>query len=81
MCFSQILEARGKTTLIHQLKPQKEKATVFEVVPTAGYEVKELVKNNINFTIFDMSGQGRYRSLWERYYKDVEAIIYVLDRF
>jgi ADP-ribosylation factor-like protein 6 len=26
-----------------------------------------------------MSGQGRYRSLWEHYYADVQAIIYVLD--
>ena len=26
-----------------------------------------------------MSGQGRYRSLWEHYYADVHAVIYVLD--
>lgn len=26
-----------------------------------------------------MSGQGRYRSLWEHYYADVQAIIFVLD--
>ena len=26
-----------------------------------------------------MSGQGRYRSLWEHYYSDVQAIIFVLD--
>ena len=26
-----------------------------------------------------MSGQGRYRSLWESYYRDVQAIIFVLD--
>ena len=26
-----------------------------------------------------MSGQGRYRSLWEHYYSDVEAIIFVID--
>lgn len=26
-----------------------------------------------------MSGQGRYRSLWEHYYSDVQAIIYVVD--
>lgn len=26
-----------------------------------------------------MSGQGRYRTLWEHYYRDVQAIIYVLD--
>ena len=26
-----------------------------------------------------MSGQGRYRSLWEKYYCDAEAIIFVID--
>ena len=26
-----------------------------------------------------MSGQGRYRSLWEQYYTDIQAIIFVLD--
>lgn len=41
--------------------------------------MEEFSKNNINFTVYDMSGQGRYRSLWEHYYADVEAIIYVLD--
>lgn len=41
--------------------------------------MEEFSKNNINFTVYDMSGQGRYRNLWEHYYSDVEAIIFVLD--
>lgn len=54
-------------------------ATTFEVTPTVGFQVEEFSKNNINFTVYDMSGQGKYRSLWEHYYADVEAIIFVLD--
>lgn len=34
---------------------------------------------SIKFTVLDMSGQGRYRSLWEQYYKTAEAIIFVID--
>lgn len=34
---------------------------------------------NVTFTAFDMSGQGRYRDLWEHYYKDCEGIIFVID--
>ena len=34
---------------------------------------------SIRFTVFDMSGQGRYRSLWEQYYRTAEAIIFVVD--
>ena len=35
--------------------------------------------NNINFTAFDMSGQGKYRDMWQRYYENAEAIIFVVD--
>ena len=34
---------------------------------------------SIKFTVFDMSGQGRYRNLWEQYYKTAEAVIFVID--
>lgn len=49
------------------------------MTPTVGFQVEEFSKNNVNFTVYDMSGQGRYRNLWEHYYSDVEAIIFVLD--
>jgi signal recognition particle receptor subunit beta len=49
------------------------------VTPTVGFQVEEFKRNNLNFTVYDMSGQGRYRSLWEHYYSDVQAIIYVVD--
>lgn len=34
---------------------------------------------SLQFTAFDMSGQGRYRGLWEHYYRDCDAVIYVVD--
>ena len=71
------LDNSGKTTLINHLKPKKSKA--HEVVPTVGFTMEEFSKHNLNFTVFDMSGQGRYRSLWENYYSDVQAVIFVLD--
>lgn len=33
----------------------------------------------LTFTVFDMSGAGRYRTLWEQYYREAEAVIYVID--
>ena len=36
-------------------------------------------KNNLSFTVFDMSGQSRYRDIWQTYYHEVQAIIYVID--
>lgn len=31
---------------------------------------------SLSFTVFDMSGQGRYRNLWEHYYKLVLLIFF-----
>jgi hypothetical protein len=32
-----------------------------------------VLDRNVGFTAFDMSGQGRYRNLWEHYYKDCQV--------
>jgi GTPase SAR1 family protein len=49
------LDNSGKTTLINHLKPKKSQSK--EVVPTVGFQVEEFSKANLNFTVFDMSGQ------------------------
>ena len=56
-----------------------EQSTSTEVVPTVGFSVEEFAKGNLGFTVFDMSGQGRYRNLWEHYYKDCGGIIFTID--
>mmetsp|Transcript_46804 Transcript_46804/g.122887 ORF Transcript_46804/g.122887 Transcript_46804/m.122887 type:complete len:192 (-) Transcript_46804:526-1101(-) len=71
------LDNSGKTTIISHLKPKK--AMQQDIVPTVGFTVEEFQKNGLAFTVFDMSGQGRYRNLWEHYYKDVGGIIFCID--
>jgi GTPase SAR1 family protein len=34
---------------------------------------------NIEFTIFDMAGNPRYRDLWVVPFRDTHAIIYMID--
>ena len=53
--------------------------TIKEVTPTVGFNVEQFDKSAIKFTVFDMSGAGKYRNLWEHYYKDAQAIIFVID--
>ena len=50
-----------------------------EVVPTVGFKVEQFVKNNIAFTMFDMSGASTHRDLWTAYYGEADAVIYVVD--
>merc|ERR1712060_104778 len=71
------LDNSGKSTMINYLKPQKYQQQ--ELAATVGFQVETFHKNKINFTAFDMSGQGKYRSLWEHYYSQCEAIIFVID--
>ncbi|KAJ8608161.1 hypothetical protein CTAYLR_010306 [Chrysophaeum taylorii] len=78
------LDNSGKSSVIAQLKPKKVVAGAkgeakLETTPTVGFQVEEFQYNNLSLTCFDMSGQSRYRSLWEHYYSGVEAIIFVLD--
>jgi ADP-ribosylation factor-like protein 6 len=70
------LDNSGKTTFLNALKP---KSASLETVPTVGFSTEEFKKNGVNFTAFDMSGQSRYRNLWEHYYGDVQGIIVVVD--
>ena len=39
----------------------------------------QFVAGHVEFTVFDMSGQEKYRSLWENYYTDAQALIFVCD--
>jgi len=59
-----------------RLKPQPDKKTT---VPTVGFSIEEFEKGSLRFNVFDMSGANKYRSLWEKYYKDAQAIVFVLD--
>ena len=71
------LDNSGKTTLINYLKPPKEH--IAEVTPTVGFKVESFKQEKINFTWFDMSGQGIYRSLWPEYYSEAQGVIFVID--
>jgi len=70
------LDNSGKTTVLNALKPKKAS---LETVPTVGFATEEFQKHGVNFCAFDMSGQSRYRNLWEHYWGDVEGIIVVVD--
>ncbi|RZF42155.1 hypothetical protein LSTR_LSTR012667 [Laodelphax striatellus] len=71
------LNNSGKSTIINHLKSDDEKST--EIVPTIGLSVEKFKNQKVYFTALDMSGQGRYRDLWEHYYKECEGIIFVID--
>eukprot|EP01138_Halocafeteria_seosinensis_P009836 gb/GECG01010047.1/.p1 GENE.gb/GECG01010047.1/~~gb/GECG01010047.1/.p1 ORF type:complete len:199 (+),score=27.89 gb/GECG01010047.1/:1-597(+) len=70
------LDNAGKSTILNSLKPDDQ---VQSIVPTVGFQVEEFKQGKIRFEAFDMSGESRFRSLWERYYKNADSIIFVVD--
>lgn len=73
------LDNSGKTTIMNWMKPKKKATIVTEVTPTISYNIETFQKKNFNFTMFDMSGQQKYRDLWEKVYPEVDGIIFVID--
>ncbi|CAH8500216.1 unnamed protein product, partial [Heterobilharzia americana] len=70
------LDNSGKSTILNKLQSKDAQKSI--VVPTIGYNVEKLKFNEVMFVCFDMSGSGTYRSLWEKFYKECQAIIYVV---
>ncbi|CAI4229004.1 unnamed protein product [Auanema sp. JU1783] len=71
------LDNSGKTTILNQLKAPETRAA--HVVPTVGYSMSTFTNENFLFNAFDMSGQSKYRTVWESYYSKCHAIMFVVD--
>ena len=70
------LDGAGKTTILYKLKLGNNISTI----PTIGFNVEIVEYNkNINFTVWDVGGQGKLRSLWKYYYTNTQALIFVVD--
>mmetsp|Transcript_5238 Transcript_5238/g.9809 ORF Transcript_5238/g.9809 Transcript_5238/m.9809 type:complete len:218 (+) Transcript_5238:83-736(+) len=69
------LDAAGKTTVLYRLK-QCDAVTTF---PTIGFNVEKLEYKNIMFTVWDLGGQTKTRQIWQHYYQNTDALIFVVD--
>ena len=69
------LDAAGKTTILYQLKLGE----MTQTKPTLGFNVETVSYKNIEFMVWDMGGQDRIRQLWRHYYKNAQALIFVVD--
>lgn len=69
------LDAAGKTTILYKLKVGE----VITTIPTIGFNVETVEFKNIRFTVWDVGGQKRIRSLWSHYFVNTSAVIFVLD--
>jgi len=69
------LDNAGKTTILYKIKMGK----VVRTIPTIGFNVETLCWKNLNFSVWDIGGQDKIRSLWRHYFYNVQGLIYVID--
>lgn len=69
------LDGAGKSTLLYQL----HLGEVVSTMPTIGFNVETVVYNKTNFTMWDLGGQAKIRSLWKFYLENLDGLIFVVD--
>lgn len=45
-------------------------------IPTVGFNMRKVTKGNVSIKMWDIGGQPRFRTMWERYCRGVTAIVY-----
>lgn len=50
-----------------------------DMTPTVGFNMKKVTRGNVTIKLWDIGGQPKFRSMWERYCRGVNAVVYVLQ--
>ncbi|KAJ4772209.1 ADP-ribosylation factor-related protein 1 [Rhynchospora pubera] len=72
----------GKTTLLEKLKSIYSKIEGLppdRILPTVGLNIARIDASNAKLVFWDLGGQVGLRTIWEKYYEEAHAIIYVID--
>ncbi|GBG86745.1 hypothetical protein CBR_g41810 [Chara braunii] len=70
------LQNAGKTSLVNVIATGGYSE---DMIPTVGFNMRKVTKGNVTIKLWDLGGQPRFRSMWERYCRGVSAIVYVVD--
>ncbi|KAN0009861.1 hypothetical protein ACTFIU_007171 [Dictyostelium citrinum] len=70
------IDDSGKTTMLYKMKTNEIQKTI----PTIGFNCETIEFKDATFTIFDVKGGcSKNNGLWKHYYKDISAIIFVVN--
>ncbi|BFZ64991.1 hypothetical protein YB2330_006154 [Saitoella coloradoensis] len=70
------LQNSGKTTLLTVLSGGE---FTEDTIPTVGFNMRKVSKGSVTLKCWDLGGQPRFRSMWERYCRGVSSIVFILD--
>lgn len=70
------LQNAGKTSLVRVLAGGE---FTIDSLPTVGFNMKKVQKGHVTLKCWDIGGQVRFRTMWERYCRGATAIVFVVD--
>jgi ADP-ribosylation factor-like protein 8 len=70
------LQNAGKSTFVNVLANYKFDE---DTIPTIGFNFRTIKKGKVQFKLWDLGGQPRFRDSWEKYCRTSDVIIYVCD--
>eukprot|EP00118_Oscarella_pearsei_P005602 m.25826 g.25826 ORF g.25826 m.25826 type:complete len:187 (+) comp28985_c0_seq1:1503-2063(+) len=70
------LQNSGKTTFVNVIASGHFNE---DMIPTVGFNMRKVTKGNVTIKLWDIGGQPRFRSMWERYCRGVSCIVYMID--
>ena len=76
------LDHAGKTTILEKIKSKFSTVpglTPGKIPPTIGMNIAKIQLKGSRVIFWDLGGQKKMRSMWERYYAEANAIIFVVD--
>ena len=76
------LDHAGKTTILEKIKAQFSNTPSLppeRIPPTVGMNLAKIQMKGSKVVFWDLGGQKKMRSIWERYYKEANAVVFVVD--
>lgn len=70
------IQNAGKSTFVNTIATGEFDS---DTIPTVGFNFREIKKGKVNFKLWDLGGQPRYRDSWEKYCRTANCIVYVVD--
>ncbi|KAJ3078915.1 hypothetical protein HK102_004137, partial [Quaeritorhiza haematococci] len=76
------LDNAGKTTLLERIKSQYlgiQGLPPEKIAPTVGLNIGKIDISRTRINFWDLGGQRELHSIWEKYYTECHAIVFVVD--
>lgn len=76
------LDYSGKTTVLEKIKSRFSKIPGLppeKIPPTIGMNLAKINYQGSQVIFWDLGGQLKMRSIWEKYYDEANAVVFVID--